>query len=86
MVIKVNRVFDSSSSSSRKDVGVDWLERALPEAVSWCLSPGTTDCKTLAGLERQLGKLSATKYEKNTTTGPDERKSLRKMNSIALFS
>lgn len=34
MVVKVNRVLDSSSSSSRKDADVDWLERALPEAVS----------------------------------------------------
>lgn len=56
----LSRVFDSSSSS-RKDVGVDWLERDLPEAVSWCLSPGTTHCKTSAGLEMQLEKPSGTK-------------------------
>lgn len=51
MVVKVNRVFDSSFSS-KKDVGVDWLERDVPEAVNWCLSPYATDGKTSAGLER----------------------------------
>lgn len=34
MVVKVNRVLDSSSSSSRNDADVDWLARTLPEAVS----------------------------------------------------
>lgn len=74
MVIKVNRVFDSSSSSRKdvSDVGVDWLERELPEAVSWCLSPGTTDCKTSAGLERQLKKLRGTKYKKIQLQDPME--------------
>lgn len=74
MVVKVNRTFDSSSSS-RKNVGINWLTREtcqrLPTGISTSIPLMAThqqdwkDC---------LKKLSSARSEKNTTTGPDKRK------------
>lgn len=86
MVVKVNRTFDSSSSS-RKNVGINWLTREtcqrLPTGISTSIPLMAThqqdwkDC---------LKTLSSARSEKNTMTGPDRRKWSLTRDSSALLS
>lgn len=86
MAVKVNQVSDSCSSS-RKDIGINWLKREMcqrqPTGISVLI---LLTVKHQQGWKDSLKSLGNARYKKNTTTGPDRRKMLLKMNSIALFS
>lgn len=86
MVVKVNRAFDSSSSS-RKDVGINWLTRETcqrqPTGISTSIPLMVTHQQDWKDCLKTLGRARS---EKNTTTGPDRRKWSLKRDSSALFS
>lgn len=85
MVVKVNRVSDSSSSS-RKKVGINWLTREMyqrqPTGISTSIPLMATHQQDW---KDRLEKLSSARSEKNTTTGPDRRKRSQKRDSSALL-